>query len=199
VANPLIELLEGSARASYGFLEAAAASPSSANQILRDLADAGFSIRRQTGLDIIATLRGSLNAARVARLAPPNTVIPDTLLPPSPHPIAKQYSFRVKVNNPETDIPGFLNIASDVPLSINQIFSVATSYLTAGDSPTLQGIQNAAPDLTLDRGLRNPFTMPQGQQDAIVSQLVSDTAPEFVDNLPAGTTGTGPEGFGHGF
>lgn len=196
MANPLIDLLSGSAKSAYGFLEEAARTPASANQILRDLSAAGLTIRRQTGLDIIATLRGALDAARVARLAPTSAIIPAALLPPSPHPLQNNYSFRVAVNNAPVGFPQFINVPSAVPLSLDQIFSAATSFLTAGDSPQIRGTMAEAPDLTFDRGLRT--------SDDFTSQQISDYAgsqqtPEFLDLINQGPIETGPEGFGHGF
>lgn len=198
MAIPLIDFLEGSARAAYGFLEQAASSPLSANKILSQLSAAGLGINRQVGLDIIATLRGSASSARTARLLPPNMVIPSDIIAPSPHPLTKQYSFRVKYFNTELGAPGFVNVSSNLPLSVNDIFAQATTTLLSGDYPAFQGFDPSTTDLTLDRALAQSELFSQAEQQQFID--ASQSLLEGSGGVSPGSGGPlGPEGFGHGF
>lgn len=157
MANALIDALEFSDRSALGFLEHLAAGPGSANSILKQLGDAGYSIRRQTGLDIIGALRGNVNVQQYARLAGPNAPLPSKYYTQSVTPTKRTFSYRVKIGNQPIGAPGFVNVSSDVELSLNNIFSVVDSHQGTDSGPAGGGEGEGGPDYSLDRATVNPF------------------------------------------
>lgn len=158
--NPLIDALEFSDRSALGFIEKLAAGPGSANSILKQLGDAGFTIRRQTGLDIIGALRGNVNVQRFARLAGPNAPLPSKYYTPSVTPTQRNFSYRVKIGGQPIGSPGFINVSSDVELSLNDIFSVVDSYQGTDSGPAGGGEEGGPPEYSLDRATVNPYAPP---------------------------------------
>lgn len=151
---PLIDLLEESARLAYGFLEAGAATAKSGNAILKELADAGLSIRRQTGLDIIAVLRDKADITRFVRSFPSNTPIPDSVLSEAPTVLGKRYTYRVRIINAAPGSPKYINVASQTALTQDEIFDAAESNLFGDSVPSNLVPSDFSPEFQIDRGFR---------------------------------------------
>jgi len=154
--NVLLDLLTKGAREAFPMLSSLAETSFSANEILRQVKDAGFSVQRQAGLDVIGALRENLNAARYLRLISPLT-IPD----PSKFGVAvtntlSNFSYIVKATgiNSETGERTIQNLTvrSNTPISQSDAMSVADSYL--GDSVNYGNIEGYTLEVT--NALRNP-------------------------------------------
>jgi hypothetical protein len=146
----LIEVLTAGAKAAFPMLSSLAESGLSANEILRQVKDAGFSVQRQAGLDVIGALRENVNAARYLRLISPLT-IPD----PAKFGVAitntlSNFSYIIKATgiNSQTGerIIQNLTVRSNTPISQSDAMSVADSYL--GDSANYQNIAEYSLDVT---------------------------------------------------
>ena len=156
----LISLLSGPARAAYGFIEGLAATSLSGNAILSQLAGAGINIRRQTGLDIIGVLRQAVGIQRFVRLFGPNVPIPASILPVSPTKLRKAIRYTVKTNTEHPELPGFINVSSDIPLTQEEIFGLAGESLDQYLLDLLGIAPGVAIPFLLQRGMINPNVPP---------------------------------------
>lgn len=183
----LLSFLSPSARAAYPFIEQGVAAGKSANAILTDLQAAGVGIKRQRGLDIISTLRGTGNAARFVRTYGPNAPIPSELYNTAVTNTNKAFSYRVKIENALPGMPSYVNLGSNDTRSVNDLISQVTS-LVGGDSIPYYGTPGSfVPQVTFDRAIKNP------------AFSVDNTFSSFEPLLPPSDSGgQGPEGFGHG-
>ena len=125
----LIDSLTGRARQALPYIQSLVNTTRSANEILTELTNLGFGIRRQTGLDIIGALRGKFTTQRASRLFGQNTPLPSDIYSQSPYNIRKNYNFRVKLTGAPAGEQQFINIVSDTELSLNAIFAQADTYL----------------------------------------------------------------------
>lgn len=160
----------------------------SANKILEAAKEAGVSIRRQTALDMIAQLRGTGNVSRFVRTFGNNTPIPPNLYDTAVTNTAKAFTFRVKINNAPEGFMSAINLGSNDPRAVNDVFAQAEALLTNEKYRGGLVTPDWTPDLTLDRVIKNP------------AFSESQTFSSFQPTLPPSSGGpTGPEGFGHGF
>ena len=125
----LIDQLTGRARQALPYIEQLVNQGVSANEILSQIQDLGFGVRRQIGLDIIGALRGKFTTQRATRLFGPNTPLPSDLYSPSPYNISANYNFRLKLVGAPQGEQQYINIVSATELSLNQIFAQADAYL----------------------------------------------------------------------
>jgi hypothetical protein len=133
----LVSQLPKGARAAYPFIRGLALSQPnlSATAIYNRLADAGFPLRKQTTLDIVALLRNRGDLVRFQRTFGSTAIIPDSLHTLSPVGFQKgarvQYLVGIQSDNPL--IPDAIFVNSRTNLSINDVLGGALAIL-AGDS-----------------------------------------------------------------
>jgi hypothetical protein len=127
----LVDSLPKSARAAYPFLRSAALDPAnlSANKILQNLKDAGFPLRRETGLDIIAVVRNRADVAQYVRTFGTSAIIPDSIHKLSPVTFSggNRVVYEVGTNSLNPLIPKAIYVAAPANLSADQIFGKATA------------------------------------------------------------------------
>lgn len=156
MAIGLIELLTAGAREAFPMLTSLAETELSANAILQQVKDAGYAIRRQTGLDIIGALRDNVNAARQFRLIS-NTTIPDpnkfgTALTN----IIRDYSYKVKVSGGPESFPTHITISSNDVLNKDQILGTADAYLSNAEVYAGADTEDVNYSLDVVDALRSP-------------------------------------------
>lgn len=131
MALPIVlELLTKGARAALPMITSLAGTDLSANEILRQVSGAGFSLRRQTGLDMIGALRDNITAARQFRMIASNALPNPAYFGKSLTNMLKDYSYRVKVTGGPSTYPDFISIKSDLLLTKEQQISAAMAYLS---------------------------------------------------------------------
>lgn len=128
---PLISQLTKGARASYSFLRSLALkTPELAKSaILDQLNEAGFGIRRQTGLDLIDLIRDRGSAGQFIRTFGSDAPLPISAHSKSPHGISggNRYQYLVGTNSSNPLTPEAVYVNSLTPLSENQIFDLAAA------------------------------------------------------------------------
>jgi hypothetical protein len=133
----LVSQLSRSARAAYPFIRGLAVSQPNlkATAIYDQLVEAGFPLRKQTTLDIVALLRNRGDLVRFERTFGSSAIIPDALHTLSPPGFKKgarvAYLVSLKSDNPL--LPDAVYVTSRSNLSINQIIG-GTLAILAGDS-----------------------------------------------------------------
>lgn len=127
--DSLLSTLSKGARAAYPFLRSLAATNRSAQSILDEIASQGISIRRQTGLDLIALLRDKGDITRFQRTFGENATIPGSLHRVAPLTFSggAKYQYLVGTNSANPNIPEAIYVNSATPLTSNQIYGLAGS------------------------------------------------------------------------
>lgn len=152
----LIEALTEGARSAFPLFQSLAESTLSANAILRQVSEAGFAVRRQTGLDIVGALRNNIDAARQFRLINPNTIPDVSKFGVAVTNTISNFTYTVKATgiNAVTGQPvtKFVNVRSNTPISQNDALAVADSYL--GEADKYENLANY--DLRVTGAIRNP-------------------------------------------
>jgi hypothetical protein len=142
----LVDQLSASGRAAYPYLRSQALQVPELSKasILSGLQEAGFSIRRQTGLDIIDLARNKADLNQFFRTYGPNSVIPDVIHTKSLVTLSggNKVQYQVFTNSQNPLIPEAIFVNSPFPLSENQIYGKAIAAFTYE-----QGSGMAAEDL----------------------------------------------------
>lgn len=118
MAQPLLDFLEGRARAFLPFLRTGAAAGVKATAVIDVLRAFGIPFTTQRVLDIYAALQNRADLPRYLRLVP--QTIP---LPPEAHTInvvyeqVADYNYLVSVFHPATGRQEYITVASDIALS----------------------------------------------------------------------------------
>jgi hypothetical protein len=143
----LVDQLSLSGRAAYPYLRSQALQVPELSKasILSGLQEAGFSIRRQTGLDIIDLARNKADLGQFFRTYGENTIIPDVLHTKSLVTLSggNKVQYLVGTNSSNPLIPEAIYVNSPTPLSADQIYGKAIAAFTyeqgsgmaAGDLP----------------------------------------------------------------
>jgi len=126
----LIEVLGEGAGAAYPFLRSAIAEGQSVGEFLRIYRAAGSRIRTQTAYDLASAIKPSASLSTYAN----NPRLWDVTLPPELHtttPVRtkKAYSYSISTNTENPFLPHGINISSDTPYTVNEIYAKATQAL----------------------------------------------------------------------
>jgi hypothetical protein len=156
MAQPLLDFLEGRARQVLPYLRKLVSQGLSSHDIQLILGEFGLGLRRTVLLDIIAALKGARDVGRYIRLVGENTPIPLEGHAVAPVNLSNNYSYLVEVENGPVTVPEFVTVTSAIPLSANQIFSVATGILASGDSGELSDRELAAVTLAINEAQVSP-------------------------------------------
>lgn len=132
----LFKVLSKGARAALPFLEGAAETIKTASEILEEAKELGFTIRRQTGLDIIGALRGKLDTRRYLRLTPHADILNPDFFTKSVTGLLRNYSYTVlaRLHDEETGetLNQHITVSSNEALSQEQIMERASEFSLSG-------------------------------------------------------------------
>ena len=151
----ILDVLTAGAKAAFPMLQSLAETPLSANEILRQVAAAGFGVQRQAGLDVIGALRNNIDAARYIRLASPETILNPQYYGVALTNTLSNFTYTVRAIG-VSGVTGErvvqdVNVRSRTAISQNDAMAVADSYL--GESDKYQNIEGY--ELTVTNAIRN--------------------------------------------
>lgn len=151
----LFRVLSKGARAALPYLEAAAETAKTASEILEGAKELGFTIRRQTGLDIIGALRGKLDTRRYLRLTPHVDILNPDFFTTSITGLLRNYSYTVlaRLHDEETGetLNQHITVSSNEVLSQEQIMDKASEFSMSGK----YGANLALDDISVTDAMRS--------------------------------------------
>lgn len=155
--NPLFDLLSGSARAALPFIEHLAAQKLSANAIIDTLQqEYGLGFQRAAALKVINAVKNKGDPAAWVKIAGENSPIPDEYHQISPTRMDVNYRYRIELQNSPDTFPDFTYVSSDVPLSANDIFSVAGTNIQEGGGSNPDNVDTSGITMILDDARYSP-------------------------------------------
>lgn len=139
MAQPLLDFLEGRAKAALPFLRAGVAQGLSPTAIIASLEGKVETFRRQAMLDIIHALQGVYKLPQYLRITPKATPLAAEAHVTSPSAMDTNYQYVTKLDNPDLPAPIYITVVSDVPLSQIAIMGQA-QLMYLGEKYGLAGI-----------------------------------------------------------
>jgi hypothetical protein len=117
MAQPLLDFLEGPARAALGFMRRAAAAGVTGTAALDVLRAFGLKISTQAFYDVYNALKGNAKLPAYLRITPETTPLPYEAHTTNAIPQGTNYQYVVQVFHAPTNRKQYLTFGSDIPLS----------------------------------------------------------------------------------